>query len=177
MTTTDNIEGTPPNLDSGLLKFFEEELYSIHHAVKDLLATAEKIKESAKLEDLKSLVQEYMELLHRQLFRITEIFNKMIEDPKPGVCAAMEGIIMEIENTIDKTVAGSVTRDAALIVALQKAMHYNIASYGSLEQLATTLGKEDITDLLNRSLREEKEIDKLFSDLAEKRINWLAETE
>jgi ferritin-like metal-binding protein YciE len=60
---------------------------------------------------------------------------------------------------------------------VQKIAHYKIATYGSLEQLATTLGMEDINLLLLHSLREEKDFDRLLSDMAEKRINWLAETE
>lgn len=176
MTTSNTIEGTP-NFDSRLSKFFEEELYSLHQGIKDLVPTVEKVKESAKLEELKNLIQEYIELLHRQLFRLNEIFNLMGSTLKTGVCPAMVGIITETDQTISKTEAGSVTRDAALIVALQKALHYNIATYGSMEQLGTSMGMEDISDQLNRSLKEEKEMDKLFSDLAEKRINWLAETE
>jgi len=51
----------------------------------------------------------------------------------------MDGLIKEAEEIIKDTDAGTMTRDAALIMAAQKVEHYEIASYGGLAQLAKTM--------------------------------------
>ena len=68
-------------------------------------------------------------------------------------------------------------RDVALIIAAQKAEHYEIATYGSLVQLAKVMGRDDIADLLEQTLNEEKEADELLTQLAVSGININAENE
>ncbi len=89
----------------------------------------------------------------------------------------MEGLIKEAESVIEETEKGSMTRDVALIVAAQKAEHYEIASYGGLVQLAKTMGKNDVAELLQLTLDEERETDVLLTEIAENNINWEAEQE
>lgn len=69
------------------------------------------------------------------------------------------------------------TRDAALIIAAQKIEHYEMASYGGLIQLAITMKLNDAAELLESTLMEEEEADKLLTDVAETKINIEAEEE
>jgi ferritin-like metal-binding protein YciE len=69
------------------------------------------------------------------------------------------------------------TRDAAIIIAAQKVEHYEIAAYGGLVQLAKTIGRSEIADLLAQTLEEEKEADALLSEIAEASINEGAQNE
>jgi ferritin-like metal-binding protein YciE len=55
--------------------------------------------------------------------------------------------------------------------------HYEIATYGSLAQLAKTLGKNDVADLMIQTLNEEKEADELLTGIAENNINVEATAE
>jgi ferritin-like metal-binding protein YciE len=55
--------------------------------------------------------------------------------------------------------------------------HYEIASYGSLAQLAKTMGMTEIAALLEETLEEEKKTDQLLTELAVSGININAETE
>jgi ferritin-like metal-binding protein YciE len=162
---------------SNLSQFFSEELRNLHRGEKDLLDPIIVLQQAATLPELKELINAYSQLIQRQVMRLENSFTILSLNPEAGACRAIEGIILEMRQTLEKTTAGSTTSDAALVIAIQKAIHYKIAAYGSLEQLATTLGMEEVTDLLNESLKEEKDQDLLFSDIAEKRINWLAETE
>jgi ferritin-like metal-binding protein YciE len=52
-------------------------------------------------------------------------------------------------------------------MAAQKVEHYEIATYGGLAQLAKTLGYNDVSDLLELTLAEEKEADQLLTTIAE----------
>ncbi len=62
-------------------------------------------------------------------------------------------------------------------MAAQKVEHYEIATYGGLAQLATTLGLNDAADLLNQTLEEEKETDVTLTSIAENNINYEAAEE
>ncbi len=62
-------------------------------------------------------------------------------------------------------------------MAAQKVEHYEIATHGSLAQLAKTLGKTDLADLMVQTLEEEKEADQLLTSIAENNINVEATVE
>jgi ferritin-like metal-binding protein YciE len=81
------------------------------------------------------------------------------------------------KQAIEDTDEGTATRDAALIIAAQKVEHYEIASYGSLVQLAKTIGLNEAVDLLQQTLDEEKETDVLLTELAVSSVNINAENE
>jgi ferritin-like metal-binding protein YciE len=55
--------------------------------------------------------------------------------------------------------------------------HYEIATYGSLVQLAKTLGLQDVAEVLGETLNEEKECDGMLTSIAEGSINEQGATE
>ena len=65
----------------------------------------------------------------------------------------------------------------ALLYLHKKVEHYEIAAYGSLVQLAKTMGQDEVAEILQTTLDEEKETDKLLTSIAEDDINWEAEQE
>ena len=89
----------------------------------------------------------------------------------------MDGLIEEAEEIISDTEEGTMTRDAALIIAAQKVEHYEIASYGGLAQLANTMEHSKAADLLGEILEQEKEADELLTEIAKNSINYEAEEE
>ena len=89
----------------------------------------------------------------------------------------MEGLVKEAQGIIEELPKGSAVIDAGLIIAAQKVEHYEIAAYGSLVQLAKTMGETEIADLLQQTLDEEKETDQLLTELAVSGINISAENE
>jgi ferritin-like metal-binding protein YciE len=64
-----------------------------------------------------------------------------------------------------------------LVLAAQKVEHYEISTYGGLAQLARTLGKDNVADLLESTLKEEKNADTRLTELAEEGINYQAAEE
>jgi ferritin-like metal-binding protein YciE len=52
----------------------------------------------------------------------------------------MDGLVKEVETMIKEMPKGTAARDAGLIICAQKVEHYEIAAYGSLVQLAKTMG-------------------------------------
>ena len=105
--------------------------------------------------------------------RLEQAFNMLSEDIGNETCEAMQGLIAESEEIIDRTTDDN-TRDAALIAIAQKIKHYEIASYGTLCRLAKELGFKDQAALLYLTLQEEKEADIKLTDIAERASNRLA---
>lgn len=89
----------------------------------------------------------------------------------------MEGLLEESEEIIKSTDKGTMVRDCGLIMAAQKVEHYEIASYGTLRNIARTLGHEDVANILQTTLDEEGETDHKLTDLAESYVNEEASQE
>ena len=162
---------------SMLQEFFVEELRDIYWAEKHLVKALPKLEKAANSEELATAFSDHLAVTQEQVSRLEQIFEMLGEKPRGKKCEAMEGLVKEGESVIEDTVDGSATRDVALIMAGQKVEHYEIATYGGLAQLAKTLGKEDIANILGEILEEEKEADELLTNLAENNINESATQE
>ncbi len=62
-------------------------------------------------------------------------------------------------------------KDAALIAAAQRVEHYEIAAYGCARTFAQRLGRSDVANLLQQSLDEEGNADKILTEIAESWVN------
>ena len=61
--------------------------------------------------------------------------------------------------------------DAALLAAAQAVEHYEIARYGALREWARELNLREAVRLFQNTLREEEDVDRMLSDLAEEVLN------
>jgi ferritin-like metal-binding protein YciE len=77
----------------------------------------------------------------------------------------MKGLIAEGEEMLEKDGDPS-AMDAALIAAAQRVEHYEIAAYGTARQLADDCGLDGIRDLMDQTLDEESQADKLLTKIA-----------
>lgn len=160
-----------------LRKFLIEGLQDIYWAEKALEKALKKMEEEATTPELKDAFDEHRMQTERHASRLEKAFKMLDEEPKAKKCEAMAGLIKEAEEIIKSTEEGSMTRDAALIIAAQKVEHYEIASYGGLVQIALTLDEESLARLLNRILDEEEQTDEELTYIAESFINFEAANE
>lgn len=160
-----------------LREFFVDELKDIYWAEKHLTKALPKMAKAATTDILRSAFEEHLAVTHEQITRLEQVFALLGEKAQAKKCDAMEGIVKEGEGVIEDTEKDTMTRDVALIVAAQKAEHYEIATYGGLVQLAITLGLHDAADLLAITLQEEKDTDYRLTYVAENDINWEARAE
>lgn len=162
---------------SMLEEFFVDQLKDIYWAEKNLLKALPKMQKASTTSELQAAFEDHRKVTEEQVVRLEQAFEMLGKKAQAKKCDAMEGLIKESEGIIEETEKGTMTRDVALIVAAQKVEHYEIASYGGLVQLAKTMGKDDVAELLQMTLDEEKETDLLLTDIAENNINWEAEEE
>jgi len=172
-----------PNTASGeqggslLEKFLEDQLKDIYYAEQQITKALPKMQNACTTEELKEAFEDHLYQTSKQIKRLEKVFEKMGKKAEGKKCEAIEGIIREVENIISETKEGTMTRDAALIIAAQKVEHYEIATYGGLVQLAITVGLHEVAELLDKTLMEEEETDSLLTDIAESYINIEAEEE
>jgi ferritin-like metal-binding protein YciE len=164
---------TESNKGDTLHKVFEKLLKDIYTAELELVDALPKVMEASYEEEFADAVRDHLEETKRQVKRLEKICAQLnistddaeISEPISGLIAETTKIINDFES--------SPVRDSALIINAQKIEHYEIAAYGSLRTLADVLGMEQVGDLLDRSLEEEKAADELLSELAED-INEMA---
>lgn len=168
---------TTEEIQSALLELFIDEIKDIYWAEKHLTKALPKMQKAATSEELKDAFATHLEQTVGHVERLEEVFELLEKKAQAKKCDAMEGLVAEGEGIIEDTEAGTATRDVGLILAAQKVEHYEIATYGGLAQLAKTLGREDIADILAETLAEEKETDELLTGIAENDINYKASEE
>jgi ferritin-like metal-binding protein YciE len=170
-------KATKQQTNSQLQKFFEDSLKDIYWAEKSLTKALPKMQEAATTDELKNAIEEHLAQTETQVQRLEQVFELIGKKAEAKKCEAMAGLIKEGESIIEETEDGSMTRDVGIIMAAQKVEHYEIATYGGLAQIATTMGLDEAADLFNETLEEEKETDRLLTEIAENNINWEAEQE
>lgn len=166
-----------PQDDSPLEKFFLDQLKDIYYAEQKITQSLPKMQEAATTEELKDAFEDHLMQTQRHVKRLEKAFQALNIKAEGEKCEAIEGIAREVENIIKETPQGTLTRDAALIMAAQKVEHYEIATYGGLVQLAITMELHDVADLLDKTLMEEEDTDALLTEIAENAVNLGAECE
>lgn len=176
-TTTKKAAASETDSKALLEEYFLDSLRDIYWAEKHLVKSLPKMQKAATSEDLAQAIGDHITVTEEHVARLEQVFEMMDQKARAKKCEAMEGLIKEGETVISETEKGSATRDVGLIMAAQKVEHYEIATYGGLTQLAKTIGREDIADILGQTLSEEKETDELLTSLAEADINEQASQE
>jgi ferritin-like metal-binding protein YciE len=174
-------DGAGANGSSGqpslLEKFFTDQLKDIYYAEQLLMKALPELHKASTTEELEDAFANHIKQTERHVTRLEKVFKMLGKNPEGKKCEAMEGLVKEARTAISETKEGTMTRDVALIIAAQKVEHYEIASYGSLVQLAITMGLDQAAGLLDKTLNEEEETDMLLTEIAEDNINLEAEDE
>jgi ferritin-like metal-binding protein YciE len=174
---TQNQRSPKAALNSKLREFFLDQLRDIYWAEQKLVKTLPKLSEAAHSEDLRAAFDSHLTETEGHVTRLEEVFSLLGEEAKAVECPALKGIAEEGEEIIDETEDNTAQRDVGLIFAGQKAEHYEIATYGSLMQLAKDMDQTEIADLLNQTLIEEKAANDKLTELATSGINREAAAE
>lgn len=167
-TATKKSESMP---QSKFHKLFLEELKDIYWAEKHLAKALPKMQKGATSEELATAIADHTEATKEHVSRLEQIFEILGERAVGKKCHAMEGLVEEGKEVLEDTDEDSMVRDAGIIIAAQKIEHYEIATYGSLYTLASKMGHDEVADLLEQTLNEEKETDSLLTNIAVSHVN------
>ena len=161
------VDGTKYGISSELLI---EQLSDLYSAEKQLLKALPKMAKAANSENLKTAFEDHLAEAEGQVSRLDQVFELLEMKPKRIKCKAMEGLIEEGHEILEKEGLDEV-KDAALIGAAQKVEHYEMAGYGTARSLAEVLSLTDVAELLQETLDEEGAANKNLNDLAMSEVN------
>ncbi|HJS55730.1 MAG TPA: ferritin-like domain-containing protein [Chitinophagaceae bacterium] len=165
------------NRSSLLEKFFVDQLKDMYYAEQHLVKSIPEMINAASSEELEDAFEKHLKQTERHVKRLDKVFHLLGRKPEGKKCEAMEGLVKEAKTIINETKEGTMTRDAALIIAAQKIEHYEIATYGGLVQLAITMDLHSAAKILDKTLEEEEDTDTTLTQIAETSINVEAENE
>jgi len=163
--------------DSHLEELFLDELRELYGAEQHQLTVLPLLKKAASSLKLQNVLASHLDETREQISRLELVFEKLGYPAEARLSETILGITRAAEGVIAGTEKATATRDAGIIVATQQLEHYEITSYGSIAQHARTLEYDDVEEILELSLFEEKEADDLLTALAENYINTEARKE
>jgi len=149
-----------------LRELYVQELKDLYDAENQITKALPKMMKEASSDELRSALEEHLEVTKEQARRIEQIFENMGERLKAEKCKGMQGVIAEGSELLKEADDDDV-RDAGIIASAQKVEHYEIASYGTVRTYAQLLGEDEAVQLLQQTLDEEKEADQKLNSLAE----------
>lgn len=161
-------------MHSMMEKLFIDQLRDLYYVEKNQIKVLGKMAKKATTEELKEILIEHQEVTQEQLSRLDQVFEIIGKRAQAKKCPAFDGMQEEMDDMISETEDDTITRDVGLIVSAQKIKHYEVASYGCLSTLARTYGMQEVADLLQESLDEEKDADQQLTYIAENNVNYEA---
>jgi len=147
------------------------QMRDLYDAEKRLTKAIPKLGKAAANDELRAALEHHLEETEGHVSRLEQAFQRLGETAKAKPCAGMRGIIEEGDEHANEDYDDDALRDAAIIGSAQRVEHYEIAAYGTAIAHARLLGRNEIANLLEASLAEEKAADKKLTQIAEGTVN------
>ena len=123
--------------------------------------------------DLAAAFRNHLQQSQGHVSKIETLLRNATNDADTVTCKVITSLINEAEG-MTRDASAPAIRDVSLIAAGQQIEHHEIAIYGTLRSWAELLGLDTDAEVLESILTEEKDADRLLSDLSDS-INTTAE--
>ena len=150
---------------NSLKDVLQEQLEDLYSAETQLVGALPKMAQAAHNEQLRDAFQTHLEETRGHVNRIEEALGELGVTMPTEVCKGMQGLIAEGEEMIQMG-GDPLALDAALIAAAQRVEHYEIAAYGCARTYAEALDRMEDARLLQQTLDEEAETDRVLTAIA-----------
>ena len=157
-----------------LEQLFNSDIRYMYDAERQLANIMPKVVEKTNSQELRELIYKHIDDNRNHVSRIESVseYIDLNIDGEGKTSKGMEGLHEELNDLIVKSdgFEDSVF-DAALISALQRIQHYEIASYGTLRTYANILDKKSAAEVFQQILNEEKKTDSSLTEIAVRTVN------
>ena len=153
-----------------LRDLYLEQLKDLYSAENQLVDALPKMADAASAPELKNAFREHLNQTRQHVERLEKIFQTLNQSPKGETCEGMKGLVKEGEEMMKMKGEPEVI-DAGLIAAAQRVEHYEIAGYGTVRTYAELLGEPEAVRILERTLKEEGEADRLLTQIAVRKLH------
>lgn len=164
---------TTRETSSPLHSLFLSLLMEMLRGERKLIDAIGQFAEVATATRLKSVFQAHQLETQKQADRLESVLVLVGRESQPRKCTAIIGLIEESREWIDEY-RQTTAIDAALICAVQKIKHYEIAVYGTLISLAGELGYLNAVHTFAKNLAEERTMDSRLTEIAQRQVNSAA---
>jgi ferritin-like metal-binding protein YciE len=141
------------------------QLGDLRSAEEQLVKALPKMAQAASEPDLREAFEQHLQQTRNHVSRLDKVISSFPGTVPEEHCEGMAGLIKEGDEAV-KLEGDPAAKDAALIGAAQRVEHYEIAAYGTARTLADELDLDDATSLLDDTLDEEAQADKLLTRIA-----------
>jgi ferritin-like metal-binding protein YciE len=154
-----------PAKHTGLQELLVEDLRDLYDAEKHLVRALPKVAKACENEELGNAFRDHLEQTKGQVARLEQAFKQMGLTARGKPCKAMKGLVEEAQEIMEEHDEPGML-DAALVAAGRKVEHYEMAGYESASLVAAQLGNKGVAQLLQETLREEMDADKLLARIS-----------
>jgi len=153
-----------------LTRLYVSNLKDMRDAEQQMTDALPGLVEKASSAELKAALKEHLTTTESHLDTVEQLLEAATGSKRGKKCKGMAGLVEEGKEVLESEGDPDVI-DAGLIVAAQKAEHYEMAAYGSLKAFAQMLGNREAAKLFDEILDEERRADRRLSEIAESLIN------
>ena len=153
-----------------LRDLYTEQLKDLYSAESQIVKALPKMIKAASHNELKQAFTKHLKETEVHVQRIEQVCDDLGVSPRGKKCVGMEGLLKEGSELIKEKPEPDVL-DAGLIAAAQHVEHYEMAGYGCCRTYARQLGFESQAEMLQATLDEEGNADKILTEIAEATIN------
>jgi ferritin-like metal-binding protein YciE len=155
---------------NSLQDLYLSKLQMIYDAEQQGLESMPQLMQMVRNEEVRQAFQMHAKQTQEQVRRLEQLFQQHGQQPQRMPCPSMQAMIQEAQQVVQQ-IQDDDTRDAFLIAAEQGIEHHEIAAYGTARTWARELGLDRDADVLQETLQEEEQADRMLTQIAERRVN------
>ena len=157
---------------TALRSLYEGYLKSIYWSENEMISILTSLFDEVRSDEIVNILQQHLNTKYDHIKSLQTIFHSIGIELEMKSFPSIKCLSDEISLTTQNATRG-VVRDAAYIVLIQHIVHSQIATYGTLKAFAITLKEEEeeIVDVFDTNLMDEKLFDLNLSNIAESYIN------
>ena len=148
--------------------YFLNDIQNAYWAENIQLKTFPKWALLANSQELRKSVLDYILLTAGHVQHIENIFEILAQKAKGKIDNALKDVLHRSEILAENTALLATTADSAIIKALCEIVSYQIEIYEKLNSAAKTFKQQSISELIEKTLKEEYEIFKYFVKLRDR---------
>lgn len=152
---------------------FIYKLQSLYDVETQLIKALEKVATMATDMELVAAINDHLEETKTHAERLENAFDILNAKPKKLKTEGIRGIIDDTE-WLGKNVDSATALDASIIAVATYVEHYEMAGYGTASEWAKLMEHDEVADLLDLTLMEERAAADKLTALAVSKINQQA---
>ena len=155
---------------------FLHELGDVLYAEQTLVKALPKLQEEATDDELAQGFRKHLEETRQHVKNLEQAFEALGEPAKAEKCPGIEGIKKEHDEFVSNESPSQEVLDAFLTGAGARTEHYEIAAYEGLVTMAEAMGEDEVAQLLNENLAQEKQALRKLQTIGERLAKQAAAT-